>query len=182
MKLPERLVERIAGKIVEELSTEGLLEVEDPELFKKKIISVFKKAEEEERLLDERTKEILRERINILEEADLDYRTAFRAVKAKLAEEMKININRRERMNQVAGMIKDLIMEDDGVEIFEDPPVIRRRIANILRRALKEEEEIERNVRERIKKQSKNVLEGTPEWNLLYRKIYEDELRQRGLA
>ncbi|HIC97591.1 MAG TPA: DUF507 family protein [Aquificaceae bacterium] len=182
MKLPERLVERIAGKIVEELSAEGLLEVEDPELFKKKIISVFKKAEEEERLLDERTKEILRERINILEEADLDYRTAFRAVKAKLAEEMKININRRERMNQVAGMIKDLIMEDDGVEIFEDPPVIRRRIANILRRALKEEEEIERNVRERIKKQSKNVLEGTPEWNLLYRKIYEDELRQRGLA
>lgn len=182
MKLPERLVERIAGKIVEELSAEGLLEVEDPELFKKKIISVFKKAEEEERLLDERTKEILRERINILEEADLDYRTAFRAVKAKLAEEMKININRRERMNQVAGMIKDLIMEDDGVEIFEDPPVIRRRIVNILRRALKEEEEIERNVRERIKKQSKNVLEGTPEWNLLYRKIYEDELRQRGLA
>jgi len=77
---------------------------------------VFKKAEEEEKELDERTKEILKERMNLLEETNLDYRTAFKAVKAKLAEEMKININRRE------------------------------------------------------------------EWNLLYRRIYEDELRQRGLA
>ncbi len=182
MKLPERLVERIAGKIVEDLSKEGIIEAEDPELFKRKIIGVFKKAEEEERLLDEKTKEILKERRDLLEETDLDYRTAFRAVKAKLAEEMKININRRERMNQVANMIRDLIMEDDTVEIYEDPPIIRKRIVEILREAVEEEERIQRRVRERIRKYSKNILEGTPEWNLLYRRIYEDELRQRGLA
>lgn len=182
MKLPERLVERIANRIVDELSGEGLIEVDDPELFKKKIIGVFKKAEEEERLLDEKAKEILKEKMDLLEETDLDYRTAFRAVKAKLAEEMKININRRERMNQVANMIRDLIMEDESVEIYEDPPIIRKRVAEILRDAVREEEKIERAVRERIRKYSKNILEGTPEWNLLYKRIYEDELRQRGLA
>jgi len=182
MKLPERLVERIANRIVDELSREGLIEVEDPELFKKKIIGVFKKAEEEERLLDEKAKEILKEKMDLLEETDLDYRTAFRAVKAKLAEEMKININRRERMNQVANMIRDLIMEDESVEIYEDPPIIRKRVAEILRDAVREEEKIERAVRERIRKYSKNILEGTPEWNLLYKRIYEDELKQRGLA
>ncbi len=182
MKLPERLVERIADRIVEELTGERIIEVDDPELFKKKIIAVFKKAEEEERLLDEKTKEILREKMNLLEETDLDYRTAFRAVKTKLAEEMKINVGRRERMNQVANMIRDLIMEDESVEIYEDPPFIRRRIAQILRDAVREEEEIERRVRERIRQYSRNILEGTPEWNLLYRRIYEDELRQRGLA
>ncbi len=182
MKLPERLVERIANRIVDELSEERLIEADDPELFKRKIIGVFKKAEEEERLLDERTKEILKEKMNLLEEADLDYRTAFKAVKAKLAEEMKININRRERMNQIANMIRDLIMEDETVEIYEDPPIIRKRVAEILREAVREEEDIERKVRERIRQYSKNILEGTPEWNLLYRRIYEDELRQRGLA
>ncbi len=182
MKLPERLVERIADRIVEELTKEGLLEAEDPEFFKRKIIGVFKKAEEEERQLDEKAKEILKEKMELLEETDLDYRTAFRAVKAKLAEEMKINMNRRERINQVANMIRDLIMEDDTVEIFEDPPIIRRRVAQILREAVREEEEIERNVRKRIREYSKNILEGTPEWNLLYRRIYEDELKQRGLA
>ncbi|NPA42230.1 MAG: DUF507 family protein [Aquificae bacterium] len=182
MKLPERLVERIANRIVEELSEEKIIEAEDPELFKKKIIGVFKKAEEEERLLDEKTKEILKSKTELLEESNLDYRTAFKAVKAKLAEEMKININRRERMNQIANMIRDLIMEDDTVEIFEDPPIIRKRVADILRDAVREEEEIERKVRERIRKYSRNILEGTPEWNILYKRIYEDELRQRGLA
>jgi len=182
MKLPERLVERIASRIVKELTGENLIEAEDPEIFKKKIVGVFKKAEEEEKELDERTKEILKERMNLLEETNLDYRTAFKAVKAKLAEEMKININRRERMNQIANMIRDLIMEDETIEIYEDPPIIRRRIAEILREAVREEEEIERTVREKIKQQSRNILEGTPEWNLLYRRIYEDELRQRGLA
>ncbi len=182
MKLPEKLVERIANRIVEELSAEKIIEAEDPEVFKKKIIGVFKKAEEEERMLDEKTKEILKEKMNLLEESDLDYRTAYRVVKAKLAEEMNININRRERMNQIANMIRDLIMEDDTIEIYEDPPVIRRRIAQILRDALREEEEIERTVREKIRQYSRNILEGTPEWNLLYRRIYEDELKKRGLA
>ncbi len=182
MKLPERLVERIANRIVEELSGERIIEAEDPEIFKKKIINVFKKAEEEEKLLDERTKQILKENSELLEQSNLDYRTAFKTIKAKLAEEMNININRRERMNQIANMIRDLIMEDDSVEIYEDPPVIRKRVADILREAVKEEEDIERRVRERIKKYSRNILEGTPEWNILYRRIYEDELRQRGLA
>ncbi|HHJ63987.1 MAG TPA: DUF507 family protein [Aquifex aeolicus] len=182
MKLPERLVERIADRIVRELTQEKLIEAEDPELFRKKIVGVFRKAEEEEKELDERTKEILKEKMNLLEETNLDYRTAFKAVKAKLAEEMKININRRERMNQIANMIRDLIMQDETVEIYEDPPLIRKRVADILRDAVREEEEIERRVREKIRQQSRNILEGTPEWNLLYRRIYEDELRQRGLA
>ncbi len=182
MKLPERLVERIAERIVDELTAEKIIEPEDPELFKRKIIAVFKKAEEEEKLLDEKTKEILKEKMNLLEETDLDYRTAFRAVKAKLAEEMKINVNRRERMNQVANMIRDLIMQDETVEIYEDPPIIRKRVAEILREAVREEEEIERKVREKIRQYSRNILEGTPEWNILYRRIYEDELKQRGLA
>lgn len=182
MKLPEKLVERIADKIVGDLTREGILQVEDPELFKRKIIGVFKKAEEEERLLEERTKEILREKMELLEETELDYRTAFRVVKAKLAEEMKINTSKRERMNQIANMIRDLIVKDETVEIFEDLPEIRRRIVEILKEVIREEEEIERSVRERIRKYSRNILEGTPEWNLLYRRIYEDELKQRGLA
>ena len=182
MKLPERLVERIANTIVDELSAEGLIELEDPDLFKRKIIAVFKKVEEEEKQLDEETKKILKEKMKVLEEADLDYRTAFKVVKTKLAEEKKININRRERMNQVANMIRDLIMEDDEVEIYEDPPVIRKRVSEILRNAIREEENIERAVRQRIREYSKNILEGTPEWNILYKKIYEDELRKKGLA
>ena len=174
-------MERIADRIIKELTEEKIIEVEDPYVFKKKIIGIFKKAEEEERLLDEKTREILKERMDLIEEASLDYRTAYRAVRNRLAEEMNINTNKRERMNQIAGMIKDLIIEDDSVEMYEESHIIRARIRKILMEALKEEEEIDREVRERIRSYSKRIVEGTPEWNHLYKRIYEDALRRRGL-
>ncbi|SHK23283.1 DUF507 family protein [Thermocrinis minervae] len=181
MRLPEKLVERIANRILEELTSEGLIEVEDPYLFLKKIKAIFQKVEEEERLLDEKTREILREKLELLEESSLDYRTAYRVVRTKLAEEMKIHTNRRERMNQIASLIKDMIMEDQTVEIYDEPHVIRNRIRKILMEAVKEEEEIDKEVRERIRSYSRRIVEGTPEWNHLYRRIYEDALRRRGL-
>ncbi len=181
MKLPEKLVERIADRIIKEFEEEKVIEAEDPYTFKKKIIAIFKEAEEEERLLDEKTKEILKEKLDLIEESSLDYRTAYKAVRAKLAEEMDIHISRRERMNQIATMIKDLILKDESVEIYEEPHQIRSRIRQILMDALKEEEEIDREVRDRIRSYSRRIVEGTPEWNHLYRRIYEDALKRRGL-
>ncbi len=181
MRLPEKLVERVVDRIISELTQEKVIEVDDPYTFRKKLMEIFKRAEEEERLLDEEAKEILRSRLDLLEETSLDFRTAFRAVRAKLAEERNIHTSRRERMNQIAGMIKELIMEDPTVDIFEEPHRIRARIRQILLDAVKEEEEIDKEVRERIRSYSKRIVEGTPEWNHLYKKIYEDALKRRGL-
>lgn len=183
MRLPDRLIELIAEAIVRGLAhDERILELEDEQTFKKKIIGIFKKAQEEEKLLDDRAKEVLKKNLDVLEKEGIDYRTAFQAVRKKLAEEMNINIDRRERLNQIVNRIMDLIMEDESVEIYEDPPVIRGKVRKIVMEALRIEEEIEREVRKRIKKYSKDILEGSPEWNILWRRIYEDELKKRGLA
>ncbi len=183
MRLPDRLIELIAEAIVRGLAhDERILELEDEQTFKKKIIGIFKKAQEEEKLLDDRAKEVLKKNLDVLEKEGIDYRTAFQAVRKKLAEEMNINIDRRERLNQIVNRIMDLIMEDESVEIYEDPPVIRGKVRKIVMEALRIEEEIEREVRKRIKKYSKDILEGSPEWNILWKRIYEDELKKRGLA
>ena len=60
--------------------------------------------------------------------------------------------------------------------------MIRKVISSILIEAAKEEEEIEKEVRMRIKNYSKKIVEGTSEWNILYKRIYQDTLKQRGLA
>lgn len=182
MRLPEKLVDRIAERIIKELyEKEKVIEPEDPYIFKKKIIAIFKEAEEEERILDDKTKEILKEKLEILEETSLDYRTAYKTVRSKLAEEMNIHTSRRERMNQIAHRIKELIMNDPSVEIYEEPSSIRNSIKEILMEAVKEEEDIDREVRDRIRSYSKKIVEGTPEWNHLYKRIYEDALKRRGL-
>ncbi|MCS7083655.1 MAG: DUF507 family protein [Aquificaceae bacterium] len=182
MKLPEKLVERIAEKLIKDLyETQKLIEPEDVFVFKRKIIAIFKEVGEQERILDEKTKETLKEKLHTLEENNLDYRTAYKTVRARLAEELGIYTTRRERMNHITRKIRDLIMEDQSVEIYEEPQIIRGKIRDILMEALKEEEEIDKEVRERIRAYSKKIVEGTPEWNHLYRRIYEDALRKRGL-
>lgn len=181
MKLPEKLVDRISDRIINELTQEGLIEVEDAYSFKKRIVTIFKKAQEEERLLDEEAKEILRTKLDLLEETSLDFRSAFRAIRMKLAEEKNIHVSKRERINQIVSMIMDLILADSSIEIFDDPPNIRKRIRQVLVDAVKEEEDIDKEVRDRIKSYSRRIVEGTPEWNHLYRKIYEDALKRRGL-
>lgn len=182
MRLPERLVERIINKLVSELLTKKYIEVEDVDYFKKQLLAIFKEADEEEKNLDERAKDILKDQLSYIEKENIDYRTAYRTIRMKLAEEMKIETKPRERMNQITNRIRDLIKNDPNIEIYEDIPMIRKVISSILIEAAKEEEEIEKEVRMRIKNYSKKIVEGTSEWNILYKRIYQDTLKQRGLA
>jgi hypothetical protein len=41
---------------------------------------------------------------------------------------------------------------------------------------------IDETVRRKIASLRRNVLEGTPEWNILYRRYREEEMRKRGPA
>jgi len=52
----------------------------------------------------------------------------------------------------------------------------------ILTDTLKEEEKADAEVRKRITSQKKEILEGSEEWDVLYRKYYFDELRRMGIA
>lgn len=182
MRLPERLVERIISNLTYELISKKYIEVDDVDYFKKQLLAVFKEADKEEMALDDKAKEILKERLSYIEKENIDYRTAYRAIRTKLAEEMKIEISPRERMNQITNKIRDFIKTDPKIEIFEEIHIIRKAISSILIEAAKEEEEIEKEVRIRIKSYSKKIVEGTPEWNILYKRIYQDMLKQRGLA
>jgi hypothetical protein len=52
----------------------------------------------------------------------------------------------------------------------------------ILQDLLKEEETVDGEVRKKISSQKKEILEGSEEWELLYRKYYTEEMRRMGVA
>ncbi len=183
MKIPARLVERIVDKIVNDLIEKHYIEVSDPEDFRKKVLEIINNAIEEEREIEEEAEKLVEQHMHMIESEDIRYRTAVLKVKQKLAEERNIHLDPEERMNQVAHRIKRYIETEDPdiIEMFEHPNKIRRTIFEILKQLVREEREIDREVRERIKSYSKKIVEGTPEWRVLYNKIYEDALKRRGL-
>ena len=54
-----------------------------------------------------------------------------------------------------------------------------REIKRVLGATFQDEEDIDRGVRARLRSYSRPILEGSPEWDVLYRKTYEEELRKR---
>jgi hypothetical protein len=78
--------------------------------------------------------------------------------------------------------ITEVLVSAADVEFVEDRDTIRQQVVQILTDTLKEEEKADAEVRKRITSQKKEILEGSEEWDVLYRKYYFDELRRMGIA
>ena len=79
-------------------------------------------------------------------------------------------------------IITDVLVAVDDVEFIEDRATIRQNVVDILLSLLKEEEQVDAQVRQKIGSQKKEILEGSEEWDVLYRKYYAEEMRRMGIA
>jgi hypothetical protein len=88
----------------------------------------------------------------------------------------------REKTVQLSHLVTDVLVASDDVEFIEDRATIRQNVLEILLSLLKEEEHVDAQVRQKIGSQKKEILEGSEEWDVLYRKYYAEEMRRMGIA
>jgi hypothetical protein len=88
----------------------------------------------------------------------------------------------REKTIRLSHVITDLLVASDDVEFVEDRDTIRQKTVQILQELLKEEEAMDMEVRKKITSQKKEILEGSEEWELLFRKYYAEEMRRMGIV
>ena len=87
----------------------------------------------------------------------------------------------RDKLNKLAHTVADTLAEIDEVEFQEDRNTIRQEARKILEKLLMEETRIDAAARLKISSQRKIILEGSQEWDILYRKYYNDEVKKLGL-
>lgn len=85
-----------------------------------------------------------------------------------------------ERVSHLAHLIQDCLLED-GLVICDDEAIVLREIKTALNQYLKVDEEIDSLVRVKISSQRKGIQEASPEWDILYKKYFEEELSKRRL-
>jgi hypothetical protein len=73
------------------------------------------------------------------------------------------------------------LAEINEVEFQEDRDTIRKEVRNYLQTLLADEMRIDQAARAKISSQRKIIMEGTQEWNILYRKYYNDEVKRLGI-
>ncbi len=88
----------------------------------------------------------------------------------------------REKIVRISHQIVELLVQSNEVEFIEDRDTIRQHMVQSMTSVLKEEEKVEVEVRKRITSQKKEILEGSEEWDVLFRKYYAEELRRQGIA
>jgi hypothetical protein len=88
----------------------------------------------------------------------------------------------REKTVRISHRIVDYLVSSPEVDFVEDRDTIRLEIVNILTALLKLEEQVDTEVRAKIGSQKKEVLEGSEEWDILYRKYYAEGLKRMGVA
>jgi len=87
----------------------------------------------------------------------------------------------REKIVRLSHKIMDVLVSSEDVDFIEDRDTIRQQIVTLLTNSLREEEKADGEVRKKISSQKKEIIEGSEEWDVLYRKYYTEELRRMGV-
>ena len=83
-----------------------------------------------------------------------------------------------ERCVHLSHLFVNALEDDDSVEFVRDANDVRLKMLQILESELLKEDELEEAIRRKIAAQKRDVPEGSAEWDLLFRKYYEEELKK----
>jgi hypothetical protein len=83
-----------------------------------------------------------------------------------------------DKASHLSHIILKAVKKTSFVTVKADDGRILKDIKRVLAAELAEEEEIDRKVKAKLGSYSRGIIEGSPEWEVLYRKTFEEETRK----
>ena len=87
----------------------------------------------------------------------------------------------RDKLNKLAHTVADALAEIPECDFLEDRNTIRQEARKALEKLLMDETKLDAAARLKIASQRKIIVEGSQEWDILYRKYYNDDVKKLGL-
>jgi hypothetical protein len=84
-----------------------------------------------------------------------------------------------DRQTHWAHVVTDGIYNDDLIDFSDDDMALRAAKRAIVE-FVKEHEDIDTKARAKVTSLKRGVIEGSPEWDIMYMKYYEEERSKRG--
>ncbi|MCK9256684.1 MAG: DUF507 family protein [Sulfurospirillaceae bacterium] len=131
--------------------------------------------------LDERVNEILEENEDDIEFMQVDRRNMFWLVKKKLAKEYNFTLSREDRYNDLSHQILEAVWKKSLIEYSVSENRVKNIIYNAIESYLKTFEGLEDIVIEKLSNYKRKLIPGSAEYDLIFEKLYEEELRKKGM-
>ncbi len=87
----------------------------------------------------------------------------------------------RDKVNKIAHVLTDALAGINEVEFRQDHNTVRLEVRKLLEELLNQEAHIDQSARQKIESQKRTILEGSQEWDILYRKYYTEEVKKLGV-
>jgi hypothetical protein len=171
----------LANKIVVELNKSGLVS------FNKGLENVVEIAHDmieynikNEKALEERTREIIEEKKDQVDDDFIDERELFKMVKKQLAPEYNFLLNYEDRFSDLAHTILGVMIDEESISFKVEKVRIQSIIFEAMLDYLESRFDIEDTVYKKLSKYNKKLYPGTDEYQIVFDKLYEEELRRSG--
>ena len=169
MKLYSGKIDSLATEIISRLVTDGDIEVSDRTEAEQDAASVLKEYLRVDRELTERAKDIMEIR-------GLPY-SHFGRIKRGLADEKEFGLG-EEGVTWILNQLLETFMQSKHIEeIFAEDTSMRRKLKEIVKKHMMVDEELDKEVRQRIR----NLEEGTQTWEIEYNRVLEQMKQKFGI-
>jgi hypothetical protein len=168
MRLYSAKIPAIAAEIVRALA-DGDIECSEPAEVELDVQSVLKEYVRVDRELTDKAKDIAEKR-------GLPY-GGHTKIKRQLADEKDFGLG-EDAVTWICTQLVETFMHSSNVdEVFADDATLRRKVKDVLRKHMTVDEELDAEVRQRIK----NLEEGTQAWELEYGRVMEQIRQKHGI-
>lgn len=182
MRIKSPHIPYISNKIVLDIAHSNFVEIKDTlENLNAKVKEILEYDLAKEKKLDEKVKEILEEQEEEMHFMQVDRKNMFWLVKKKLAPEFEVIFNSEDRHNQLAHLILQEFVNEDLINFSVSENRVKNLIFAAIEDYLKSYEHIEDAVFEKIANYKRKLVPGSEEYELVFEKLYQEELKKKGM-
>lgn len=182
MKIKLHHTDFVSRKLTRDLINCHFIEVrKTKEAIAEEIAKILKQDVHNEMALDERVNEILESQESEIEFYGADYKQLFWMAKKRLANDYGVILSNDERFSDLAHRILDVLWEEDFIHYTVDDNKVKNILLGSLEEFIKGFEAADGAVHEKLKNYKRKLIAGTDEYDLVFQKLYEEELIRRGI-
>lgn len=134
-----------------------------------------------EKKIEARANELLEQKEVEIDLMQIDRRNMFWLIKKNLAEQSGFDLSYDDRFNKLAHKILDSLIDDDLINFNVSENKVKNVIFNALDEYLKSYSKLEDIVYDKISNYKREIIPGSEEYELIFEKLYQEELRKLGM-
>lgn len=182
MKLKLHQTPYVARRITRDLINCDFIEVrKEKNSIEMEVEKILDEDIEKEQALNEKVQDILEEQEEEIEYLNADRRQLFWMTKKRLANDFGVILNNEDRFSDIAHKILDYLWEEDYIHFKCSDNQVKNVIFASLDDFIKGFEKADSEVLAKLKNYKRKLIPGTEDYDLVYHRLYEEELIKRGL-